>query len=74
MLTASSESIEILVNGEQKLVSGGMTVSGLLTHLGLDPERVAVELNRSIVRRDQWVQTPVESAAQVEIVQFVGGG
>jgi sulfur carrier protein len=42
--------------------------------VGVDPERVAVELNRSIVRQPDWRQRMVELGAQIEIVQFVGGG
>ena len=46
----------------------------MLVWLGIDPSRVAVELNRSIIRRDQWEQTLVGDGAALEIVQFVGGG
>jgi thiamine biosynthesis protein ThiS len=46
----------------------------LLLSLGVDPERVAVELNRSIVRQPEWRERIVEGGATVEIVQFVGGG
>lgn len=41
---------------------------------GLDPESVAVELNRRLVRRIQWEATALEDGATLEIVTFVGGG
>ena len=66
--------IEILLNGEPRQVPGGLNVRTLLSHLGIDSSRVAVELNRRIVRKDQWDEAPVESSAQVEVVEFVGGG
>ena len=66
--------VEIVVNGEPRAVPGGMTVAGLLGHLGVDGGRVAVELNREIVRKAAWAETPVEAGAKVEIVMFVGGG
>jgi thiamine biosynthesis protein ThiS len=35
---------------------------------------VAIELNRSIIRREKWDGTRIEGGAALEIVQFVGGG
>ncbi len=66
--------VEIVVNGEARAVPGGLNVAGLLAWLGVDGGRVAVELDRRIVRKAAWDGTPVEAGAQVEIVQFVGGG
>ena len=74
MVNHTSQSLEITLNGERRSVPEGLTVMGLLQHLGIAPERVAVELNRSIVRQAQWTETPVEAGAQIEVVQFVGGG
>lgn len=51
-----------------------LTVRGLLEHLGLDTQRLAVELDRAIVRRTEWDMREVLDGAQVEIVEFVGGG
>ncbi len=47
---------------------------GLLQRLHLDPARVAVELDRRIVKQPNWSETAVNAGAQIEIVQFVGGG
>jgi sulfur carrier protein len=66
--------IEITVNGAQTKVPAGQTVEALLTHLGIRPDRVAVEMDRSIVTKRQWASTPVDNGAQFEIVEFVGGG
>ncbi len=52
----------------------GARCSELLVWLEVDPARVAVELNRSIVQRQAWDQTTVGPGATLEIVQFVGGG
>ena len=68
------KTIEIVLNGEAKRVPDGLNVLDLLLNLGVDPERVAVELNRSIVRQTDWRNRQVEGGASVEIVQFVGGG
>lgn len=70
----SAGQIEIVVNGERKSVPPGLTVQRLLETLAIPADRVAVELNKSIVRKRNWEDTLVETGAQVEIVQFVGGG
>jgi thiamine biosynthesis protein ThiS len=74
MSHTSTQTIEIVVNGETKAVPDGLSVRELLAFLDVPPDRVAVELNRSIVRRDRWENVTVDPGAQLEIVQFVGGG
>lgn len=66
--------IDVVVNGEARSVPAGQTVLGLLQTLELDPARVAVELNRRIVKQPLWADTEVLAGAELEIVQFVGGG
>ena len=66
--------IDIVVNGETRAALEGQTILDLLQQLDLDPSRVAVELNRRIVRQPHWSETRLNAGAQVEIVQFVGGG
>lgn len=66
--------MEIIVNGEGRSTPEGQTILGLLQELGLAPERVAVELDRRIVKRPLWETTVLKPGARLEIVQFVGGG
>jgi thiamine biosynthesis protein ThiS len=66
--------INIMVNGEPRSAPEGQTVLGLLRQLELDPARVAVELDRRILRQPSWPETVLRPGAQIEIVQFVGGG
>ncbi|MDP3000640.1 MAG: sulfur carrier protein ThiS [Bryobacterales bacterium] len=68
------ETIRIVVNGEERAVPTGLSLVGLIQLLNLEPSRVAVELNREIVRREAWTTTVVAGGARLEIVQFVGGG
>jgi len=62
------------VNGEERFGEQGLTVSALLADLGLEEDRVAVELDREILRREAWATTEVENGSALEIVHFVGGG
>lgn len=64
----------ITINGERRTVEPGATLLDVVRSLGLEPERVAVELDRKIVKRERWSETTVGGAAEIEIVQFVGGG
>jgi sulfur carrier protein len=66
--------ISISVNGEQHLAEEGQTILELLRQLQIDPARVAVELDRRIVKQPRWANTVVGQGAEIEIVQFVGGG
>jgi sulfur carrier protein len=66
--------IEIVVNGEAQTVSEGQTLLDLLDRLSLDPSRVAIELDRCIVKQPRWATTTLQPGARLEIVQFVGGG
>jgi thiazole synthase len=68
------ESIGIRVNGEERRVSVDLSVAEMVTSLGLDPAKVAVERNREIVPRSLLGEVRVEDGDQYEIVHFVGGG
>ncbi|MDA8099333.1 MAG: sulfur carrier protein ThiS [Nitrospiraceae bacterium] len=66
--------MNIFVNGQQRSVPDGLTVSGLLLHLEIKPERVAVEINEEIVRKTTYADALVKENDRVEVVQFMGGG
>ena len=66
--------IEMTLNGEKRTVEEGMTVAQLLTHLSVQPERVAVEVNLTVLKRAQHSMTVLQEGDQVELVQFIGGG
>jgi len=66
--------MEIVINGESQQVPAPLSVVDLLRHLDLQGDRIAVELNHEIVRRDQWAATQLRENDRLEIVQFVGGG
>ncbi len=65
---------QIVVNGERRTIVRGQTLLDIVRALDLEPERVAVELDRRIVKKTQWAATEVPDGAALEIVQFVGGG
>ena len=72
--TASAADIRVTVNGEARHLPAGLTLTGLLTHLGLDPRKVAVERNLEIAPRSGYGEITIADGDRLEIVQFVGGG
>ena len=66
--------MEIVINGESKRLSAPLSVAELLDVLELKGDRIAVELNRQIVRRENWSAIRLNDQDRLEIVQFVGGG
>lgn len=66
--------VQIMVNGEPASIAGGETVADLVRRFGLAPERVAIEINTTLVRRADFAATPLGAGDRVEIVTLVGGG
>jgi thiamine biosynthesis protein ThiS len=66
--------MKLIINGEERVFEGPLTLHGLVEQLGMKTDRVAVELNRDIVPRDQWAHTELAEGDRLEIVHFVGGG
>jgi thiamine biosynthesis protein ThiS len=66
--------MRIYVNGEPRDLSGPSSVAELITQLDLPAPRIAIELNREVVRRNEWGGTMLRDGDRIEIVHFVGGG
>ncbi|HYL15711.1 MAG TPA: sulfur carrier protein ThiS [Terriglobales bacterium] len=66
--------MKLQINGEEKSFQAPLTLASLIEQMGMKPDRVAVELNREIVPRDQWGPTTLSDGDRLEIVHFVGGG
>ena len=66
--------MQIHLNGELREFADELTIDSLISALGLEPTRVAIELNRNVVRRRDWPATLLHDDDRVEIVHFVGGG
>ncbi|OQW42679.1 MAG: thiazole synthase [Proteobacteria bacterium SG_bin5] len=64
----------ITVNGEQRRVPAGLSLAGLAEHLGLNPQKLAVERNLEVVPRSTLADVRVAAGDAIELVHFVGGG
>ncbi|HJS87243.1 MAG TPA: sulfur carrier protein ThiS [Acetobacteraceae bacterium] len=68
------DTLSLTLNGEIRSFEGPLTVAGLLTELGLDTRKVAVERNLEIVARSTYADIWLDDGDSLEIVHFIGGG
>lgn len=69
--------MKLHINGDERdfdSPASPFTLAALVEALGMKADRVAVELNRAIVSRDRWPETPLKEGDRLEVVHFVGGG
>ena len=66
--------MRIHLNGEERQVAEGVTLTELLAELELRPDLVAVERNRELVPRAQYGETVLAEGDRIEVVTLVGGG
>ena len=70
----TDNNLQIRLNGEARRISADISIAEMLSEIGLDPAKVAVERNLAIVPRSSLGEVRVEDGDEFEIVHFVGGG
>jgi sulfur carrier protein len=66
--------MKVYVNGESRDFAGVLSLAEFIAQLDLPAPRIAIELNREVVRRNDWGGTMLKDGDRIEIVHFVGGG
>ncbi len=66
--------MQLRVNGRQDEYPDGLTVQGLIEHLGLLPARVAVQRNGEVVKRDRRAEVRLAAGDVLEVVTLMAGG
>jgi thiamine biosynthesis protein ThiS len=66
--------MKITCNGQERHVGAGMTITGFIRELGLDPESIVVEYNGRILATDEHDHQALDEGATLELIRFVGGG
>jgi len=66
--------MKVLINGKVKEIPEGLNLDQLLRHFSLPSQRIAIEMNTSVVRRKDWEDIIVNDSDKIEIIHFVGGG
>jgi thiazole synthase len=66
--------VQITLNGEHRELRAPLSIAELLSDLGLKPEHVAVEVNRTLITRSKLAKTAIANGDVLEVVTLVGGG
>ena len=66
--------MKLILNGAEREFTQALSLADLVEQLGMTASRVAAELNREIVSREQWSSTKLRDGDRLELVHFVGGG
>lgn len=66
--------MKVFINGETREIAKQVNLLELLKEFSLPSERIAIELNKQVVRKKDWENIIVNDADKIEIVHFVGGG
>ena len=71
---SKNSSILIKINGEDKSIPQNSSILKLIELLKVNKDRVVIELNKKIIKKDLFESTLLLENDQLEIVTFVGGG
>ena len=66
--------MRLLLNGEERDFADIHSIADLVSALGLDARKVAVERNLEIAPRSTYADTALADGDRIEIVTFIGGG
>lgn len=66
--------MQIIVNGDQREVTEGLTAEQLVTEMGITGKRIAMEVNLEIVPRSTYTEHVFKAGDKIEVVHAVGGG
>lgn len=66
--------MRVFINGETREIESELKLNELLKHFSLPDERIAIELNKEVVRKKDWENIEIKDSDKIEIVHFVGGG
>lgn len=66
--------MQIVLNGEAADIEDGVTISDLLNSLGVEGQRLAVEVNQEVIPRAEHISFILSAQDTVEIIHAVGGG
>lgn len=69
-----SGTVSVLLNGEERHIPQDVSVTGLLEHLKMKPQGIAIEINREIVPRSAFETRRIGEGDTIEVLRMVGGG
>ena len=74
MLKQTFKFVKIIVNGVEISLPKGSNIQDLITQLGYENKRIAIEINEAIIPKSKHLSHLLESLDRVEVIYAVGGG
>ena len=65
---------KIQLNGDPYEINNGTNLNELLNTLKIKKNKVAIEVNGTIIEKSKYLNLILNSDDKVEIVHFIGGG
>ena len=66
--------MNITVNGKTNQMDDGTSIVMLLSHYNIKNPMTIVEVNETVVPKDQWESHALKEDDKIEIIQLMGGG
>ena len=66
--------MKILVNSEKISLPADSSIEDLIVHLGYQNQRIAIEINESIIPKSNHSSFLLQDLDKIEIINAVGGG
>ncbi|AGZ25306.1 MULTISPECIES: sulfur carrier protein ThiS [Staphylococcus] len=66
--------MKCIINGDLFTFEHEDSITNILKSLELDPQRVVVEHNQSLIKQDDFDNQIVREDDRLELLEFVGGG
>ena len=65
---------KIQLNGKKVKIQRDLSIKDLIKKYRLKENKIAIELNGTILPKDHYKNKEVKNNDKIEIVQFIGGG
>jgi len=66
--------IKINLNGKVTEINDQSSIEDLITHLGFDVKKIAIEKNLEIIFPEIYKNEIINNGDEIEIIHFIGGG
>ena len=66
--------MKCIINGDEFNFDSEQSINDVLRSLELDPQRVIIEYNKTLIKQEEYDNHTVREDDQLELLEFVGGG
>ena len=66
--------VKIKINGKNFVIKPKMTLKDVITKYKIPEKKVAIELNKEIINKQNLGKIRIKNLDKIEIVHFIGGG